>query len=176
MEAFDPDQVVGADEDPRVREQDWGNYQDASQMRKVRDERSTFGSFYYRCPNGESGSDVYDRVSVFLESLNRYWTKNRDADTLIIVSHGLFCRLFLMRYMKWSVSFFESLWNLNNAEWLELVKVEGGRFQLISQLPGVDAAPTKKPSSLPPHMRKFLADEAADAGGKTRKRSDTMFG
>ena len=51
-----------------------------------------------------SGADVYDRVSTYLESLWRDIEKGRCGENTIIVSHGLFCRLFLMRYYHWTVS------------------------------------------------------------------------
>ena len=40
-------------------------------MRQYRSERVRFSRFFYRFPNGESGADVYDRVSTWLESLYR---------------------------------------------------------------------------------------------------------
>ena len=51
-----------------------------------------------------SGADVYDRVSTFLESFHRDIEKGRCGENTIIVSHGLFCRLFLTRYYHWTVS------------------------------------------------------------------------
>ncbi len=50
-----------------------------------------------------SGADVYDRVSTFLETLYRDMEKGGCGENAIIVSHGLFCRLFLMRYYHWKV-------------------------------------------------------------------------
>ena len=35
-----------------------GNYQDPQVIKKAKSERHKFGSFYYRFPHGESGSDV----------------------------------------------------------------------------------------------------------------------
>jgi len=52
-------------EDPRIREQDFGNYQDINAMKKAKTERWEFSAFYYRFLNGESASDVFDRVSTF---------------------------------------------------------------------------------------------------------------
>ena len=51
-----------------------------------------------------SGADVYDRVSNFLESLYRDMDKGKCGENAIIVSHGLFCRLFLTRFYRWPVS------------------------------------------------------------------------
>eukprot|EP00970_Alexandrium_tamarense_P009347 scaffold1851_cov172-Alexandrium_tamarense.AAC.14 len=45
-------------EDPRIREQDFGNYQDPEIIKRCKSERHKFGSFYYRFPHGESASDV----------------------------------------------------------------------------------------------------------------------
>lgn len=45
-------------EDPRIREQDFGNFQDPQMIKKAKEERHKFGSFYYRFPHGESSSDV----------------------------------------------------------------------------------------------------------------------
>jgi broad specificity phosphatase PhoE len=35
------------------------------------EERQKFGRFYYRLPNGEAGTDVFDRVSDFWSTLLR---------------------------------------------------------------------------------------------------------
>jgi len=43
---------------------DWGNFQDPGEVEICQIERRRFGHFYYRFPNGESGADVYDRVTV----------------------------------------------------------------------------------------------------------------
>merc|ERR1712050_179482 len=61
------------EEDPRIREQDFGNFQDVNLVRKAKSERERFGPFFYRMPNGESPSDVYDRLSSFFESMFRSW-------------------------------------------------------------------------------------------------------
>ena len=51
-----------------------------------------------------SGADVYDRVSTFLETLYRDMEKGGCGDNALLVSHGLFCRLFLTRYFHWRVN------------------------------------------------------------------------
>lgn len=47
---------------------------------------------------------MYDRVSTFLETLYRDMRKGGCGENAIIVSHGFFCRLFLMRFFHWTVS------------------------------------------------------------------------
>ena len=86
--------------------------------------RARFGRFFWRFQGGESGADVYDRVTKygpddgvwvavvaqrltgcllfacsFLDTLYRDIdsTRHRPADAVVIVSHGLTMRLFVMR-------------------------------------------------------------------------------
>ncbi|KAM0006037.1 putative histidine phosphatase superfamily, clade-1 [Helianthus debilis subsp. tardiflorus] len=105
--------VIGVREECRIREQDFGNFQITEDMKVIKDVRQRFGRFFYRFPEGESAADVYDRVSSFLESLWRDIDMNRlnhDPSTdlnLIIVSHGLASRVFLMKWFKWTVEQFE---------------------------------------------------------------------
>ena len=42
-------------EELRIREQDFGNFQDPEQMKECKAARSSFGRFFYRFPSGESG-------------------------------------------------------------------------------------------------------------------------
>ncbi|EFC44725.1 predicted protein, partial [Naegleria gruberi] len=108
---------VTVKEDPRLREQDFGNFQDPADIKIRQEERRRFGSFYYRFPSGESGSDVYCRVSSFCGSLFRSMENQRQPyENYVLVSHGLTCRLFLMRYFQWSVDTFHALWNLQNCQ------------------------------------------------------------
>ena len=58
--------------EPRIREQEFGNFQDSTRMKLYKRERWRFGRFYYRFPEGESGADVFDRVSTFCGSLKRW--------------------------------------------------------------------------------------------------------
>lgn len=103
-------------EDPRIREQEWGNYQTEETFTKQVSERREVGAFYYRFPNGESGADVYDRVSAFLDTLFRKFKYKKCSDNFVIVSHGITIRLFLMRYFRWTVETFQDIWNPENCE------------------------------------------------------------
>ena len=71
LQAFDPSQYDSVVEDPRVREQEFGMYQDPDKMPEIMRTRRSIGAFYYRFPDGESGADVYDRVDNFVEHLHR---------------------------------------------------------------------------------------------------------
>lgn len=44
---------------------------DAEGKQHEKAERLRFGRFYYRFPNGESGADVYDRITIFEDHMIR---------------------------------------------------------------------------------------------------------
>ncbi|KAJ0494838.1 putative phosphoserine phosphatase [Helianthus annuus] len=133
--SFPRKRVIGVKEECRIREQDFGNFQITERMKIIKETREKFGRFFYRFPEGESAADVFDRVSSFLESL---W---RDIDTrlhhdpsddlnIIIVSHGLASRVFLMKWFKWTVEQFEYLNNLNNCEFRVMQLGDSGEYSL----------------------------------------------
>ncbi|PYI66750.1 histidine phosphatase family protein [Arthrobacter livingstonensis] len=113
-------------EEPRLREQDWANFQNPEEIAGQKELRNAYGHFFYRFREGESGSDVYDRVSSFLETLHRHWSTPDYAPNTLLVTHGLTMRLFCMRWFHWSVEYFESLNNPGNAEVRSLVSGNGG--------------------------------------------------
>lgn len=115
--------------EPRLREQDWANFQDPAAIKRERELRNSYGHFWYRFNNGESGSDVYDRVSTFLESLFRTFVPG-GPDNVVIVTHGLTTRLFCMRWFHWSVPFFESLSNPANGSLTVLERGDDYRYRL----------------------------------------------
>lgn len=130
---FDPDLVV-LREEPRLREQDFGNFQNQEQITRCREERREFGPFYYRFPQGESGADVYDRISTFIETMRRQFQSPTCSPYFVLVSHGLTARLFLMRYFQWSVDYFQRTVNLRNCEIVDMVQDEDRRFVLEQAL------------------------------------------
>lgn len=117
--ACDNDYVVY--EEPLMREQNFGNFQlPNEEMRKIWIERSKYGHFFYRLPNGESGADVYDRCSSFIETLWRQFQKKKFPEVLVLVSHGLWIRVFLQKWFGWSIEHFESLCNVPHSSWIAL--------------------------------------------------------
>ncbi|MEE1926628.1 histidine phosphatase family protein [Streptomyces sp. TRM 70351] len=117
-------------EEPRLREQDWGNWQDPDEVRRQKAARNAYGHFFYRFSQGESGADVYDRVGAFLESLWRSFREDDHPQNVLLVTHGLTMRLFCMRWMHWSVAEFESLSNPGNGETRTLLLGSDGRYHL----------------------------------------------
>src|SRR5258708_25372802 len=68
-------QIARAYEDPRIREQDFGHLRAADAHALIDAERAAFGTFFYRLPDGESGADLYVRISGFLDTLWRDFAK-----------------------------------------------------------------------------------------------------
>eukprot|EP00878_Enallax_costatus_P017629 GHUV01018523.1.p2 GENE.GHUV01018523.1~~GHUV01018523.1.p2 ORF type:complete len:276 (+),score=47.89 GHUV01018523.1:2450-3277(+) len=127
-DAFASQQVLGMQEEVQLREQDFGNFQDAAGKEREKAERLRFGRFFYRFPNGESGADVYDRITVFQDHLIRDINAGRFANntSLVLVTHGLALRIFLMRWFHWSVDQFMHVYNPANAVPIILERVEPG--------------------------------------------------
>ncbi|KAI0974819.1 histidine phosphatase superfamily [Xylaria arbuscula] len=123
-------------EEPRLREQDFGNFQPCSdEMERMWQERADYGHFFYRIPNGESAADAYDRVSGFNESLWRQFGEEDFASVLVLVTHGLMSRVFLMKWYHFSVEYFEDLRNINHCELLMMkLKRDSGKYILQNKL------------------------------------------
>ncbi|KAI1815717.1 phosphoglycerate mutase [Poronia punctata] len=123
-------------EEPRLREQDFGNFQPCSaEMERMWQERADYGHFFYRIPNGESAADAYDRVSGFNESLWRQFGEDDFASVLVLVTHGLMSRVFLMKWYHFSVEYFEDLRNVNHCEFLIMEKnKDSGKYILQNKL------------------------------------------
>jgi broad specificity phosphatase PhoE len=121
-------------EDPRLREQDWGHLRSPDVNEEIIRERDRFSTFYYRIVDGESGADVYDRVSTFLETLYRDFEKFDYPENALIVTHGMTLRLFLMRWFHWSVEEFEALRNPGNCQTVVMQRENSERYDLITEL------------------------------------------
>ncbi|CZT08475.1 related to phosphoglycerate mutase family domain protein [Rhynchosporium agropyri] len=131
-----PRQSIKVYEEPRLREQDFGNFQPCSaEMERMWQERADYGHFFYRIPNGESAADAYDRVSGFNESLWRQFGEDDFASVCVLVTHGLMSRVFLMKWYHFSVEYFEDLRNVNHCEFLIMRKKEdSGKYILENNL------------------------------------------
>jgi broad specificity phosphatase PhoE len=122
-------------EDPRLREQEWGHFRDLKANIQIDAERNKFGTFYYRIKDGESCADVYDRVSDFMHTMYRDFEKPTFPENVIIVSHGMTIRLFLMRWFHWTVEEFETLRNPKNTEIIIMEQdPDSGKYHLVTEL------------------------------------------
>lgn len=133
VKAF-PDSQISSQEEPRLREQEWGHLRDLNECRAVDEERDAYGTFYFRIPDGESAADVFDRVSDFFSTLFRDFEKSDFLQNAVMVTHGMTIRLFLMRWFHYAVEEFERLANLENCAIITLELQESGRYRLMTEL------------------------------------------
>lgn len=125
---FDVDRIISFREEPRISEQQFGNFQNVDQVWEAKKERQKFGRFYYRFYLGEAGLDVYSRISSFISTLIRdchyYISTGNDLDnvSIVIVTHGISLRLFLMRWFRFSVEDFERSENPKNGQLVVMEK------------------------------------------------------
>jgi broad specificity phosphatase PhoE len=96
-------------DDPRLREVEHG-YEPIEPQEEL---RRTHGWFYYRFRGGESPADCFDRTSGFLESMMRQ-VERKGAERVLIVTHGLTIRCFVMRFLHLRVEDFDELANPHN--------------------------------------------------------------
>lgn len=157
-------------EEPRLREQDFGNFQPGTEeVERLWKERADYGHFFYRIPNGESGADVHDRVSSFNGSLWRRFNEDQMASVAVLVTHGLCSRVFLMAWYHYSVEFFEDLRNINHCEFLVMKLGSNGRYILQNELRTWSALRRERMArrsisqtalSPPPHIPAYRWDRA----------------
>lgn len=133
QKSFSPERIMRREE-PRIREQEWGHLRTVDRNKSLDEERDAFGTFYYRLPDGESCADVYDRVSGFFDTLFRDFERVNFPPNVIIISHGMTIRVFLMRWFHWTVEEFERVSNPGNCEFFLMEKQRDEKFSLITPL------------------------------------------
>jgi broad specificity phosphatase PhoE len=125
--SLSPSQIITERQDPRIREQEFGHLNNLQKLKDEFEEQKRFGYFFYRFSCGESGADLYDRASLFLDTLFREMDNGHHDKTqnIVIVSHGLFLRLFIMRYFRWNVEDLDNVKKFDNCEICQLTKENG---------------------------------------------------
>lgn len=131
VDQFDAGKIVYVRSDPRIREQDWGHLREEEETKRIDAERDAFSRFWYRIPDGESGADVFDRISTFLETLHRDFLKADHPDNLIISTHGYTSRIIVMRWLHQSVEDFETMKNPPNCGYYVLELQANDRYKLV---------------------------------------------
>ena len=117
-------------EEPRLREQEWGYLRCNEDFDKICRERREYGTFYYRIPGGESGTDVYDRINDLLGSMYRDFCSDDYPQNCVLITHSLTIRLFLMRYYHLTVEEFEQMLSPANCELVIMALQPDGRYKL----------------------------------------------
>lgn len=129
-----PDDQYRWQEEPRLREQEWGHLRSLEQCIEIENLRNDFGTFYFRIPDGESAADVYDRVSDFFNTLYRDFEKKDFPPNAIMVTHGMSIRLFLMRWFHFTVEEFEQIANPDNCAIITMELLDSGKYLLTEPL------------------------------------------
>lgn len=144
QKAFLPSQIERTREDPRLREQEWGHLRAAEATDAIDVERQAYGTFFYRIPDGESGADVYDRCSGFLDTIHRDFEHEMYPEDVVVITHGFTMRVMLKRWLHWTVEQFHELANPANCSiyCIERDDSEQGRrrYQLVGDFPKRDAS------------------------------------
>lgn len=169
MEALQDNPIYGVREEPRMTEQQFGNFQN-KEMENYKKEKNSFGRFYYRFPDGESGLDVYNRVTSFIGSLFREWYSHtsdeefRDTN-VIIVTHGLSLRLFIMRWFHFTVHQFEQSRNPDNGAMIVMERVT----RKTERSPNISIPKPHNQHGSSGHL-------ASDASGNSLAKQSTQIG
>lgn len=137
-------------EDVRIREIDRGY--EAHDEDLIR--RKHYGWFYYRFPAGEAPADCYDRVSTFLESMMRQVERRPGSNgakrDVVIVTHGILIRCFVMRFMHLSVEQFDTLDNPRNCDCITIAnRYTMQNPQFVSGTWGIEGLRVRDPDFLP---------------------------
>ncbi len=114
-------------EDPRLREVEHGYENTVADQEKLRE---VHGWFFYRFEGGESPADCYDRLCTFIESMHRQARRMKRRSpggkrpNIVIFTHGLTMRCFVMRYLHLTVEQFESIHNPKNCDIITIGKIK----------------------------------------------------
>lgn len=103
------DNIIGVREDVRLRDGDIGRYTSVDELMHHLLERERYGKFFYRFPYGESGADVCDRVTSFLDAFQRERVEFPMNTNVVIITHGLTMRMFIKRWFHLTVETFHRM-------------------------------------------------------------------
>jgi broad specificity phosphatase PhoE len=103
------DNIIGVREDVRLRDGDIGRYTTVEELMHHLLERERYGKFFYRFPFGESGADVCDRVTSFLDAFQRERVEFPMNTNVVIITHGLTMRMFIKRWFHLTVETFHRM-------------------------------------------------------------------
>ena len=137
IKSFDSTLIYSIKEDPRLREQEYGTGRSTKSELDfdiVEKERIDCGPFFYRLAGGESPCDVYDRMTTFLDTLHRDFQKQDFPENVVIVTHGMAMRVFLMRWFHWDVDYFHRIRNPENCGIAHMQLQGNGKFLLKTEM------------------------------------------
>lgn len=101
--------IIGVREDVRLRDGDIGRYRNTAELIHNLEERERYGRFFYRFPFGESGADVCDRVTSFLDAFQLERVEFPMDTNVVVITHGLTIRMFVKRWFHLTVDTFHKM-------------------------------------------------------------------
>ena len=110
-------------------------------MRLEKVARKKYSRYFYQFKEGESALDVTLRATAFSDRLfdhfrtGYYSTRPRLHWNVLVVSHGLFMRVFLKSFLRKTVDEFSQWYNYANCEMCILVKGENGIYDICPTTP-----------------------------------------
>lgn len=122
-------------EEPRIREQEYSGKIRTTDRIDFEKERDAYGKFFYRMDGGESGADVYDRVSDVIGAMHRDFEKKNYPQNCLIFSHGMTNRIFIMKWIHAPVEEFEMWKNPKNGELYILELQDNQKYKLVTPIP-----------------------------------------
>ena len=136
-------------EDVRLIEQSFGNLQDPTEIAKEKQKRMKYGRYFFKFKDGESGLDVTLRATAFVDRLydhfrTGYYSTHPEKEwNVLIVSHGLFMRVFVKCFLRRTVQDFLKWYNYANCELCVLNKEKDGTYTVCPTTP-LPLAPRKR--------------------------------
>jgi broad specificity phosphatase PhoE len=100
---------VSVEYEPLIREREYGLKLNVKSRELIYQDINFHGEFYYRFHHGESPADVYTRVEQFLGKMFRHFDKINNHRNVVLVTHGVFIRTFMMRWFHWDEEQFENM-------------------------------------------------------------------
>ncbi len=125
--------IIGVREDVRLRDGDIGRYSSTDDLQRCLREREEYGKFFYRFPHGESGADVCDRITSFLDAFQREKVSFMPNTNVVVLTHGLTIRMFVKRWFHLNVDTFHMMTSPPTGSAVELEQQPNGNFKLNSE-------------------------------------------
>jgi broad specificity phosphatase PhoE len=123
--------------EPYLREQEWSRSirPGDPEMKETQTKRDIYGHFLFGFPEGESCADVYDRAGDMITVMHRDFEKPNFPENVLLSTHGMYMRVFVMRWFHMSIEEFEQMANPNNGEiWQMQLDKSSQKYELITKI------------------------------------------
>jgi broad specificity phosphatase PhoE len=130
------DRVKFSRVEPDIRELKWMDHARKVSLKKEEDQREHMKAFTASNPGGESAKEVYDRMEGVISRLYQDFSQPNFPENVVIVSHGITIRCFMMKFLNWPTSVYESLDNPHNCQVFHLsLNTKTNEYDLTTPFP-----------------------------------------